>query len=68
MEWRGQKDTTLRRVIDPLCENGLRPCHSFVRRNNPLAALPVQYRPHDLERCRPAASLNIDHTLTFTDA
>ena len=65
MEWRGQKDTSLRRVTVRFATHP-GPCHSFVRRNNPLAALPFQY-DRDLS-LPPGGVLNIDHTLTFTDA
>lgn len=65
MEWRGQKDTSLRRVALRFATHP-GPCHSFVRRNNPLAALPFQY-DRDLS-LPPGGVLNIDHTLTFTDA
>jgi hypothetical protein len=64
MEWRGQKDTTLRRVVIRFANNS-GPLHWFVRRNNPLAALPFQYE-QDLPLAAGAA-LAIDHTLTFTD-
>jgi hypothetical protein len=64
MEWRGQKDTSLRRVAIRFTNNS-GPLHWFVRRNNPLAALPFQYE-HDLPLA-PGATLAIDHTLTFTD-
>lgn len=65
MEWRGQKDTSLRRVTIRFTNNS-GPLHWFVRRNNPLAALPFQYE-HDLPLA-PGATLAVDHTLTFTDA
>ncbi|MDQ5978801.1 MAG: hypothetical protein QG602_1775 [Verrucomicrobiota bacterium] len=65
MEWRGQKDTSLRRVAIRF-ENHSGPLHWFVRRNNPLAALPFQFE-RDLPLA-PGATLAIDHTLTFTDA
>lgn len=65
MEWRGQKDTTLRRVTVRF-ESHAGPFHCFVRRNNPLAALPFQYE-RDLP-LSPGAVLNVDYTLTFTDA
>lgn len=65
MEWRGQKDFTQRRVIVRFA-NAAGPLHWFVRRHNPLAAFPFQYE-HDLSL--PATDrLEIDHTLTFTDA
>jgi hypothetical protein len=65
MEWRGQKDTTLRRVTVRF-ESHTGPFHCFVRRNNPLAALPFQYE-RDLP-LSPGGVLNVDYTLTFTDA
>lgn len=65
MEWRGQKDTSLRRVAIRF-DNHPGPLHWFVRRNNPLAALPFQYEQDLL--LASGATLAIDHTLTFTDA
>ncbi|MEI7553487.1 MAG: PmoA family protein [Verrucomicrobiota bacterium] len=63
MEWHGQLDETLRRVIIRF-ENHPGPLHWFVRRNYPLAALPVQF---DQDRVIAAgADLAVDHTLTFT--
>ena len=65
MEWRGQKDTSQRRVVVRFANN-TGPVHWFIRRNNPLAAIPFQYnRDHVLA---PGATLALDHTLTFTDA
>jgi hypothetical protein len=64
MEWRGQKDLTQRRVRIRF-ENGTGPVNWFVRRANPLAALPFQYE-RDLPFA-PGATLVIDHTLTFID-
>ncbi|HND61220.1 MAG TPA: PmoA family protein [Opitutaceae bacterium] len=62
MEWHGQLDGTLHRVIIRF-ENHPGPLHWFVRRNYPLAALPVQF---DQELpLAPGAELVIDHTLTF---
>jgi hypothetical protein len=65
MEWRGQKDTSLRRVVVRF-ESHTGAFHCFVRRHNPLAALPFQYE-RDLPLAA-GATLEIDHTLTFTDA
>jgi hypothetical protein len=65
MEWRGQKDGSQRRVSIRF-ENHTGPVHWFVRRHNPLAAVPFQYE-RDLT-LPPAGTLAIDHTLTFTDA
>lgn len=64
MEWRGQKDATQRRVTIRFA-NAAGPLHWFVRRANPLAALPFQYE-HDLTLA-PGAPLALDHTLTFSD-
>lgn len=65
MEWRGQKDGSQRRV-NVRFANNTGPLHWFVRRRNPLAAFPFQYE-RDLPLA-PGATLNLDHTLTFTDA
>jgi hypothetical protein len=64
MEWRGQKDVSQRRV-NLRFTNNTGPLHWFVRRGNPLAALPFQYE-RDLPLA-PGAAFTIDHTLTFTD-
>lgn len=64
MEWRAQKDTSLRRVTVRFANHGA-PVHWFLRRNNPLAALAFQY-DRDLSLA-PGATLEIDHTLTFSD-
>ena len=63
MEWHGQLDTTLNRVIIRF-ENNTGPLHWFVRRNYPLAALPVQFETN-LE-VPAGGTLELDHTLTFT--
>ncbi|WP_438479811.1 DUF6807 family protein [Oleiharenicola lentus] len=65
VEWRGQKDTSLRRVNIRFANNQ-GPLSWFFRRNNPLLAMPFQYN-RDLQLA-PGATLAIDHTLTFTDA
>lgn len=62
MEWHGQLDGSLRR-INLRFENNPGPLPWFVRRNYPLAALPVQF-DHDLE-VSPGAELSVDHTLTI---
>jgi len=63
MEWHGQLDETLRRVMIRF-ENNPGPLHWFVRRNGyPLAAFPVQF-DQDLI-IAPNAALEIDHSLTF---
>lgn len=62
MEWHGQLDTTLNRVVIRFANNR-GPLRWFVRRNYPLAALPVQA---DENLAIPAGGdLLIDHTLTF---
>lgn len=63
MEWHGQLDETLRRVIIRF-ENNPGPLHWFVRRNYPLAAFPVQFDQN--LALAPHATLDLDHTLTFT--
>lgn len=65
MEWRGQKDGSQRRVVIRF-ENAGTPVHWFIRRHNPLAALPFQYE-NELTLA-PGATLAVDHTLTFADA
>ncbi len=65
MEWRGQKDGSQRRVTVRFASNH-GPIHWFIRRNNPLAALPFQYENELL--LDPGAFLAVDHTLTFADA
>lgn len=65
MEWRGQKDGLLRRVTIRFA-NAAGPLHWFVRRHNPLAAFPFHYASN-LE-LPPDGMLELDHTLTFTDA
>lgn len=65
MEWHGQSDTTLRRVVIRF-ENNQGPVHWFVRRNNPLAAFAFQHdRNFDLGA---KADLVLDHTLRFLGA
>lgn len=64
MEWRGQKDTSLRRVRIRF-ENSSGPIHWFVREGNPLVSLAFQF---DRDRILPdGGTLQIDHTLTFLD-
>jgi hypothetical protein len=63
MEWHGQMDTSLARVVLRF-ENNSGPLHWFVRRNSPLAALPVQF-DQNLE-VPVGGDLKIDHTLTFS--
>lgn len=65
LEWRGQKDGSQRRVTIRFT-NHAGPQHWFVRRGNPLVALPFQY-DRDL-LLPPAGILPIDHTLSFSDA
>lgn len=64
MEWRGQKDGSLRQVALRFANN-TGPLHWFVRRGHPLVAFPFQFE-RDL-RLLPSAGLVIDHTLTFSD-
>lgn len=64
LEWRGQRDETLNRVSIRF-ENAKEPLHVFVRRNYPLAALPLHF-----DTVLPLAAgetLEVDHTLTFSD-
>ena len=63
MEWHGQLDETLRRVVIRF-ENNPGPLHWFVRRNYPLAALPLQFDQNLAVAVDTA--LEFDHTLTFT--
>lgn len=63
MEWHGQFDETLNRVIIRF-ENSPGPLHWFVRRNYPLAAFPFQF-DQNLELAT-GVTLELDHTLTFT--
>lgn len=65
MEWRGQKDGSQRRVTVRFAGN-LGPIHWFIRRHNPLAALPFQYE-QDLSLAS-GATLAVDYGLTFADA
>ncbi|MFI5355986.1 MAG: PmoA family protein [Opitutales bacterium] len=65
MEWHGQFDETLHRVVIRF-ENNPGPLHWFVRRNYPLAALPLQF-DQNLEVAA-GADLVADHTLTFACA
>jgi hypothetical protein len=65
MEWHGQFDGSLRRARVRF-ENNSGPLPWFVRRNYPLAALPVQF-DQDLELAA-GAPLVLDHTLTFASA
>jgi hypothetical protein len=65
MELHGQKDGSQRRVSVRFANN-TGPIHWFVRRHNPLAALPFQFE-HTLSLAA-EASFSIDHTLVFTDA
>lgn len=64
MEWRGQKDGSQRRVTIRFAGNR-GPLHWFIRRHNPLAALPFQYERN--LTLAPGATLVIDYTLTFAD-
>jgi hypothetical protein len=63
MEWHGQFDESLRRVVVRF-ENPSGPLPWFVRRNYPLAAFPVEF---DRNREVPVdGSLELEHALTFT--
>lgn len=62
MEWHGQLDGTLHRVVIRF-ENHTGPLHCFVRRNYPLAALPLQ-ADQNLDVAA-GADLVADHTLSF---
>lgn len=64
MEWRGQKDLSLRRVRIRFANAA--PLHWFVRPRNPLAAFPFHYDQNLV--LAPGQTLAIDHTLTFSDA
>ncbi|HTO05018.1 MAG TPA: PmoA family protein [Opitutus sp.] len=63
MEWHGQMDTTLHRVIVRF-ENRAGPLHWFLRRKDPLMAMPVQF-DQNLEIAA-GDRINFDHQLTFT--
>ncbi|MFZ9681626.1 MAG: PmoA family protein [Cephaloticoccus sp.] len=65
MEWHGQLDTTLNRVVIRFT-NHTGPLQWFMRRNYPLAAFPIQ-ADEDLEVAA-GADLVIDHSLTFSCA
>jgi hypothetical protein len=65
MEWRGQKDGSQRRVSLRFANSG-GPLRWFVRRNNPLAALPFQFEQN--LSLASGDSFTIDHRLTFADA
>jgi|UniRef100_UPI00404977E4 hypothetical protein len=62
MEWHGQFDETLNRVVVRFANN-TGPLQWFVRRNYPLAAFPIQ--ADENLPVAVGADLNIDHTLTF---
>lgn len=63
MEWHGQRDETLRRVVLRF-ENNNGPISWFVRRNYPLAAYPFQC---DTDLALGAGEvLELDHSLTVT--
>lgn len=64
MEWRCQKDTTQRRVAVRF-ENHTGPVHWFVRRKNPLAAVPFHFDRN--VSLAPGAALAIDCSITITD-
>jgi hypothetical protein len=62
MEWHGQMDTSLRRVVIRF-ENNAGPVHWFVRRTAPLAAIPVHFDEN--LAIEAGAELELAHTLTF---
>ena len=62
MEWHGQLDTTLNRVVIRF-ENNTGPMHCFLRRDYPLAAFPMQF---DTKQEIPVGGdYVVDHTLSF---
>ena len=63
MEWHGQLDESLHRVTLRF-ENNSGPLRWFVRRGYPLAAFPVQFDQNLALAAN--ATLEIDHTLTFS--
>ena len=63
MEWHGQLDTSLNRVIIRF-ENHSKPLHWFVRRNSPLMAFPLQFDQN--QELATGEALELDHTLTFS--
>ncbi len=63
MEWHGQFDTTLNRVVIRFENNG-KPIHSFLRRNYPLAAFPMQFDTN--EEIPVDGEYAVDHTITFS--
>jgi hypothetical protein len=64
MEWRCQKDTTQRRISIRF-ENHNGPVHWFLRRHNPLAAIPFHFDRN--VSLAPGAELAIDCSITITD-
>ncbi len=64
VEWQCQKDSTQRRVQIRF-EDNLRPFPAFIRKSQPLMAIPFQY---DKDICMDINNtFEIDNTLTFTD-
>ena len=62
MEWHGQLDTTLNRVVIRF-ENNSGPMHCFLRRDYPLAAFPMQF---DTKQEIPVGGeYVVDHTISF---
>jgi hypothetical protein len=64
LEWRTQKDGSLRRVTIRFSNAGS-PLHWFVRRHNPLVAFPFHYASNF--ELPPGGVLELDHTLTFAE-
>lgn len=65
MEWRGQKDVTLGRVVIRFA-NGTGPIRWFMRRGNPLAAFAFHHDRNVV--LPPGGTLVLDHALSFIDA
>lgn len=65
LEWRAQKDGSLRRVTIRFT-NADGPLHWFVRRHNPLVTFPFHYSSNIT--LPPGGVMELDHTLTFTEA
>lgn len=63
MEWHGQLDESLRRVVIRF-ENRPGPLPWFVRRNYPLAAFPTEFDQN--REVAPGQRIEVDHVLTFT--
>lgn len=62
MEWHGQFDTTLNRLVIRFANND-GPLHWFLRRNYPLAAFPLQYESK--QEIAIDGIYAVDHTISF---